>query len=484
MLSPIFESWTQDRSRAGNTDIAINLYPEHVDGPDGPAIGVLLGTPGYTPPLATVGTGPIRRTFTSSNGLLYVLSGNGFYSVDSEFIVTLLGTVGSATGPASIIESPTQILVVEGTGGWVWNFVNLTFTQVIPNGYSSIVNPTVAVYQDGFGLVNSQKSNIIYQTNYNDFSSFAVLNVVNNAFVQGNPQWIISMYDLKREVWIFKQKAIEIWINQGDPGFAFVPLQGVYPVVGCAAVRSVARLGDGLAWLGSSEQGTGVVYHALGYNAKPISTHAITAMIQSFPVISDATAYSYQMDQHYFYVLTFPSANITFVYDMATGKWHQRAAFSNGVFNREIANSFSFFNGQNVVGDSVNGNLYALSDSVFNENGAVRKWMRSWRALPPSAPAGIPMSFDQLQIFMETGVTVPSGLTPEIMLEWSDDGGYTFIGSVLVPAGQIGQTTWRVIQNRLGSTKIGTGLDRIFRISGVDPIRIAITGADVQGGPA
>ena len=94
------------------------------------------------------------------------------------------------------------------------------------------------------------------------------------------------------------------------------------------------------------------------------------------------------------------------------------------------------------------------------------------------------MSFDSLQILMQTGITVPAGTNPQIDLRFSDDGGYTWNGPFQMPAGQTGQTAWRVIQNRLGSTSLTRGLDRIWEISGNDPIGIQITGADWTGGPA
>ncbi len=487
--SPIFESFLQDRSRGGMADQCVNLYCEKIDGPNSPPIGAMYGTPGYTAPLVTVDGGPMRGFFTSNNGLLYAVSGNGLYSVNANYVATRLGTIASSAGPISMVESPTQILIVDGIGGWVWDFVAHTFTQVIPNATTADTGPNVAVYQDGFGIVNSAGSNQIYQSNYNDLSTFATLNggglgsTANNAFVQGNPQNVVTMYDFKREVWIFKQKAVEVWINQGTAGFSFAQLQGVYIPVGCIAAASVSRLGESLIWLGSDDQGGSMVYESSGYQAKPILTTALAAQIQNFPVQSDAIGNVYQTDGHYVYVLTFPSQNVSFGYDAVTGKWHQRASFSNGNMNRELGNCYGFFNDQNIVGDFVNGNIYALSDTAFTDNGAPRKWVRSWSAFPYGAEM-VPMSFDQLQILMETGVSVPSGTNPQIMLRWSDDGGYTWTDGVFMSAGKIGQTAWRVIQNRLGSTKIGTGLDRVFEISGVDPIRISITGASWEGGPS
>ena len=84
MRSPIFDSFNENRSKSGNNDICINLFPEKIlDGNAQPTINLLLGRPGLTAPLCTIGTGPVRGMFSSNNGLLYVVSGNGLYSVNT-----------------------------------------------------------------------------------------------------------------------------------------------------------------------------------------------------------------------------------------------------------------------------------------------------------------------------------------------------------------------------------------------------------------
>lgn len=481
MLSPLFDSYYEDRARSGLTDQCVNLYCGLVEGQKGKMIGALFSLPGKRL-LCTVGTGPIRAAKWANNGLLYVVSGNNLYSVTSAYVSTLLGSVGSNAGYAAIINSPTQIGVVDGTGMWVWNLNALTWTQVVPNT-TSCTNPTTAVYQDGFGIVNSN-DNQIYETNYNDLSTMVSGSPAtpNNAYVQNNAENVVTIFDLKEELWVFKRSDTEIWINQGSAGFSFVPLVGVSIPVGCAASASVAQLGESIAWLGGSEQGNGVVYMSVGYQARPITTDALSQRFQGFAVLSDAVAWGYQKDSHYFYVITFPTQGESWCYDLSTGKWHQRASFLNGSFARDWANCSVFFNGLNIIGDYKSGNLYALDDNVYDDAGTTRKWLRSWRALPASMPQA--MSFDSLQILMQTGITVPAGTNPQIMLRWSDDSGETWVGPFQVPMGKIGNTSWRAIQNRLGSTKIGTGLDRIWEISGTDPIGIKINGAEWTGGPA
>lgn len=484
-LSPIFSSFNQDRSRSGRTDLCINLYPEHNEGDDAPPIGLMLNAPGLTTPLAVVGAGPIRGVYRASNNKLYVVSGNKLYVVSTAWVATLIGTIGSSTGAVVMRDNPTQLTVVDGTGAWMVVKATNVFTQTIPSGSVSASSPTSIVYQDGFAIINSD-DNQVYQTSYNDMSTYATGGIANNAFIQGDPESVVSLFDMKREVWIFKNDAIEVWVNNGNPGFAFVQLQGVYLPIGCAAGASVAKLGTGMVWLGEDEDGCCAVYMSVGYEAKTISTHALAAKFQTFTTVSDAQAYSYQSGDHRFYVLTFPTEGYTYAYDLMTQKWHQRAYLNSntGELTRERANCHCWFNRKHVVGDFENGNLYALDDSTYTDNGAPRKWLRSWRALVPDQPVGLPMSFDELQVLMETGITIEPGTDPQVRLRWSDDGGFTWPGDILMAAGKIGETGWRVIARRLGSTKIGTGMDRIWEISSTEPIRVAVTGASWEGGPS
>jgi hypothetical protein len=485
MLSPVFDSFNQDRSRSGATDLSINLYPEHSDGDKGPEISLLLNAPGLTAPLVTAGAGPIRGAYRAANNVMYVCSGNALYAVSTLWVATLIGTIGTSTGPVQMIDNPTSVQVVDGAAGWLITKSNNALSQNIPQANVSAVSPYAAVYQDGFGLINST-DNQVYQSNNNDLSLYATNGVANNAYIQGNAENVVTMYDMKREVWIFKKDAVEVWVNNGNAGFAFIALQGVYIPVGCTAAASVSKLGNGMAWLGENEQGVATVYLSVGYEAKPITTYALAALFQGFTTVSDAQAYTYQSGDHQFYVLTFPTADVTYAYDLVTGKWHQRASMTaaTGRLHREIANCHCWFNKTHVVGDYVNGNLYGLSDTTYTDNGVARPWKRSWRALTPDNPVGVAMSFDELQVLMETGITTPDGTNPQITLRWSDDGGYTWPGQVLMEAGKPGETARRVIARRLGSTKIGTGLDRIWEISSTAPIRVAITGASWEGGPS
>lgn len=170
------------------------------------------------------------------------------------------------------------------------------------------------------------------------------------------------------------------------------------------AAYSVAKLDNSLFWLGADARGFGVVYRNQGYNALRVSTHAIEFAIQNYDVLTDAIAYTYQQEGHSFYVLTFPTVGKTWVYDVATGLWHERAGFKNGDFTRHRSNCQMNFNQDIIVGDFENGNIYALDLDVYSDGTGIQKWLRSWRALPQGANNYKRTAQHTLQLDAETGV--------------------------------------------------------------------------------
>ena len=245
----------------------------------------------------------------------------------------------------------------------------------------------------------------------------------------------------------------------------------------------MAKLDNTLFWLGNDPRGYGIVYRANGYQAQRVSTHAIEYAIQQYGDASNAIAYTYQQEGHAFYVLIFPTVDKTWVFDVSTGAWHERAGFENGFFTRHRSNCQTNFQNQTIVGDYLNGNIYAFDLDDYTDNGAVQKWVRSWRALGQGQNNLTRTAHHSLQLEIESGVGLNTGQgsDPQIMLRWSDDGGHTWSNQHWVSAGKIGQYFRRAIWRRLGmTTKLR---DRVYEISGTDPVKTVILGAQLIASP-
>lgn len=439
-------------------------------------------------------------------------------------------------------DNGTQIFIAADPAGYIYNTATDVFAQITDPDFPGA---SVVDYLDGYFVFIQPNSQKIWVTALLDGTSVDPLDFVS---AEGDPDNIVSMIVDHREVWVFGNNSTEVWYNAGLTDFPLVRVQGAFNELGCAARYSVAKMNNQVYWLGQDFRGTGIVYQANGYMGQRISTHAVEWQIQQYGDISDAVAFTYQQDGHSFYVLTFPSAPATWVYDAVTGAWHERAGWNNGQWARHRAQTQSFFNDETIVGDYENGNLYSYDLTVYSDNGGPQRWLRSWRALPqgqntlrrtaqhalqldcetgiglaqyPSYDAQdlaaedgalILAEYEQNDLITESGETLTTeandgfetladapnppydfvppvyltttsylsapGYDPQVMLRWSDDGGHTWSSEHWRSMGRIGAFGYRTIWRRLGMTlKIR---DRVYEVSGTDPVKLAIMGAELQ----
>lgn len=470
MHTPILGAAYVARSVNAADNRCINLFPEAVP-EGGKEPGFLNRCPGLRL-VATVGSGPIRGMWSHA-GIAYVVSGTEFYSLTSTYVATKIGDV-SGTGPVSMADNGTQLFIACNGPSYIYNYNTLGFGQVTDPDFPGAVN---VGYLDGYFVFNEPNSQRVWITSLLDGTSIDPLDF---ASAEGSPDGLVSLIVDHREVWLFGTDSTEVWYNSGDVDFPLSRIQGAYNEIGCVAPYSVAKLDNGIFWLGADARGQGIVYRANGYTGQRVSTHAIEFAIQNYGTISDAIAYTYQQEGHAFYVLVFPTAGKTWVYDVAVNAWHERAGFINGDFTRHRSNCQMAFNNVPHVGDFENGKVYTFDLQTYADDSQPQKWLRSWRALPTGQNNLKRTAHHSLQLDCETGVGLNSGQgsDPQVMLRWSDDGGHTWTGDRWVTMGGIGSYQVRAIWRRLGMTvKLR---DRVYEVSGSDPVKIVIMGAELQ----
>ncbi len=294
---------------------------------------------------------------------------------------------------------------------------------------------------------------------------------------------IVTMEENNRELWLIGERTSEVWYGSGiSSNFYFSRIPGVGPQIGCSAVASLTRLGSVLIWLAKNEQGENIIVTTAQYNWQRVSTHAVEHAISQYPVVSDAIGYAYEEEGHLFYMLTFPTADITWCLDYTTWTksqgqfgWHKRLSYNSdsGTFHRHRSNCFMDFGDVRIVGDYQNGLFYDMSRSYYTDNGsvlpAVRRSPHVWQKSSRQR-----VFFAQLQIEFTPGVGLQTGQgsNPQAMLRWSDDGGFTWGDERWTGIGRVGETRNRAVWYLLGYAR-----DRVWEMRFTDPVPRDIIGA-------
>ncbi len=467
-VGPAYEA----RSLNADAQQAINCFLE-MDNASPRAPIALYGTPGTVTEF-TLPTGPVRDGIVAG-GYLWCVAGNTVYRVDTAWNIATLGAIGTAAGEIGIASNGAQVIIVDGVGGWLVTVATSALAVVadadFPNGVRR------AAFQDGYfivtGLTGSQAM-YINQTAYDG----ATWDALDFASAEGSPDNTVGIISNHRELWPFGAKSAEVWVDSGGADFPFVRSGNAFIEQGCAAAGTIAKADNTLLWLGSNEQGAGVVYRADGYTPIRISTHAMERVFAGY-TLADAFSFTYQQEGHAFYVLTFPTDSKTWVYDVSTQQWHERAWMNpnTGALSRWRANCHVFFNGKHLVGDYENGKVYSLDlDTYTDDGGPILRRRRT----ACSEGLQLKLFYSMLQADMETGVgtSTGQGVNPLVMLRHSNDGGHTWSNERTASVGAIGEYGARVIFRRLGA-----GRNRCWELSMTDPVKWAIFGAVVEGEP-
>jgi len=406
MKTPILGSAYVARSINAADSRMVNLFPEVV--PEGGIEAAFLNRAPGLNFLQTVGTGPVRGLWAhQTNGVdFYVVSGTEVYKLTGLNATPIkLGNV-SGTGPVSIADNGGVIFFACDGPSYTYYEPTNSFDQITDVNFPGALTVAYLDTQFIFNEPNSQRIWSVDTINpaNGDYIYPLVFNALYFSSADGSPDGVVAINADHRQLWVFGTDSTEVWYNAGLANFPLTPIQGAFNEIGCVAAFSVAKLDNTLFWLGTDARGQGIVYRANGYAATRVSTHAIEYAIAQYGNLANALAYTYQQEGHSFYVLTFPSAKATWVYDVATQAWHQRAGWVNSEFTRHRSNCQCNFGGDIIVGDFENGNIYTFDLDVYADNGQIQKWLRSWRALSPGQNNLKRTSQHSLQLNCESGV--------------------------------------------------------------------------------
>lgn len=462
-LIPLFGLGVQGKSLPATAQLRVNLYYELQQHPDR-AVMVAYKTPGLESPFVDFGDTPVRGAIAppSSDFVFFVHRGT-LWQVNNAGTATSRGTLSTTTGKVGMSENGTQILIVDGTAGYIYNMSTLAFATIsdaqFPNGARS------CDWLDGFFLV--ELGNAFYPSDYNDGTAWPG----DFASAESNPDGILRIITSDDDVKLFGAQSIEFWGNTGAADFPFERIPGSTEKWGLAARESIATFDESFAFLAQNRQGQVIAAKLEGYRVRRISTHDLEAKWAAYTTFSDAVAYSYMLDGHPMYVVSFPTGGESWLYDGSTQGWTQLK--SHGLTRHRSELHVNYL-GRNLVTDYATGKVYRLSPDAFTDNGDPIRWEIIGRHVFDGMRK---MGVDAFQLDCETGVGLATGQgsDPQAMLRISHDGGRTWGTEKMRSMGKVGEYTRRVIWRKCGRAR-----DFTFWVAGSDPVKTAILGAGIK----
>lgn len=440
---------------SGDTRV-INMFPEEI-GVENRAPVQFLSIPGqsaFSTPVADPCRGMISVPET---GNIYSLHLSSLYKVNSAGTASRISVTVPGSSPAYMARNSAtnpEIAIVSAGAGYIFD-TNAETIQLLtlldePNSVTVLDGYFIFTFEDG----RFQISGI------NDGTSVDALDF---ATAEAKPDKLLRAFADRSELWLFGSEAIEIWTNTGASDFPFERLGGTFIDKGCGSPLSVASSDNAVHWVGND----GVVYRGAGYSPQRVSTHAVERAISDLSDMTTIKGYAYNERGHAFYVLT--CDEWTWVFDQATKVWHERKTYNHDDWAAwPYVRAFS----KHIVGDKHSGALRTLENDVYTEAGEV---IRCEIITPDMTAYPDKLAFHQLDV--ETNPAASLTETPQLMMQYSDDGGYTWSSERWAGTGAKGEYGALTRFTRLGTSGRG---GRRFKFAMTDNAAKSFLLADVK----
>lgn len=455
----------------------INLYMESSDA-DAKAQVALHSAPGNEG-WGDLSTDGIVRGQHKMGNRFFIMVGANLYEVTSSSFgtPTLRGVFSTTAGRVCISDNNGKLIIGDGLFWLIDPDSGVTTpAAILDDGMEQLIG-TFSAWLDGYTLYALEETDHPGRWRYSALNDPATVSGVDFLTAEGDPDANVALLTLNRQGVFLGERSVQFFYNSGGADNAFQPVSGAFQHMGCLCRWTAQLYASQVLFVGSNDDGAGVVWAIAdqGATATRVSTYAVEAAIREALKshnAEDFTAYTYDENGHRFYVLNLPT--ITWVFEAGIG-WHERARVNpdTGLLER-IRQDFSiYWQGKHRCGSYDTGAVYSQSKDLYSDDGD--PLLRRVETAHAHAN-GAWLVFNRLFIDLQAGVGLDgtgTGTDPQVMLQYSDDGGRSYSNETLTTSmGAIGATTTRVQFDRLGRSR-----DRVFRIGISDPVPVVMLAA-------
>jgi len=453
----------QGRSKNINSQRCINWFPT-ADKEGGKREVSLLNTPGLTEYHDFSVAAPVRALRVMGDNL-YAVVGATLYELTPAKAQDGKGELSSSEGQVFMADNGNQIVMADRLRGYLYEGGGEDFVKNIADVSSGFPGASSVTFQDGYFIASRPDTAQFWISSLNDGTSWSATDY---ATAEGKPDSLKSAFSFNHDLWLHGDKTTEVWYNSGNADFPFSRMGKGVLEVGIGAAASIAQSDEALFWFDDTRQAR----MAVGYNSRVISPPQLNYQFSTYVKVDDAAGYVFTIEGYTFYVLTFPTADKTWMYCQDTNFWNEWSSYPKS--GRHRSNCYAYFDGKHIVGDFENGKLYELDLDVYADDGNDIIRTRTTSSINQDRKR---LFFYSLEVEFESGVGLQSGQgsDPQAMLQWSNDGGHTWSNEVWADIGKVGRYKNRAIWRRLGS-----GRDYIFQLRVSDPVKAVVIGANAE----
>lgn len=480
MRMPLVGGAYKDKSLIASAQETINLYFEKNNNPQAPAPGTYYLFPGSSILGTPAAQDNTRCLYTTSLGTCYAVIGVNVYSVSVNGAMSFIGAIPDRESQVIMADNGLVAVLVDGVDGFAIDLATNNFGQVVD---AAFYGADYVAFLDTFFVFNRPDTNQFYislsMADYTMLTGGTGFDPLDIAAKSGSADIIVGIVTVHKELWLIGSLTTEIWIGTGAADFYFQLVQGAYIEHGCLAQFSIAYTDVVLFWIMQDKQGQFQIMMGAGYEVKNIATSYLIGLMSEMESVSDAIASVLQINNHAFYVVSFPTANLTFAYDLSENEWLRLSWLNedDGVLNRYRSQVFTAFNKQVIGGDWESGKLYVINPNLYTDfDGPILRRKTFFHSVGSNFERVNYLAFDADVEVGTTSITeadVENGTATEpiMNLSWSDDRGKTYGNAVQQGFGLQGDYLTTLSWNRLGQAR-----DRIFKLEWSADIKTSLLG--------
>jgi hypothetical protein len=463
-----------------------NFFVEVSESPGATAQASLSPTPGVQPFAIAPASGG-RAMFASvttsdpipsQEGRCFAVYGNRFVEVFANGTTIQRGVVAVDENPATIstngygsadTSGRGQLVVTSGGIAYCYELATDVLTQITTLSNDGVV-ATQGACVNGYFLIFDRNSSTMYMSFLLDGSRWDLSQYFQPSIIT-NP-WQAMAVSPFGQIILPGVTNGEIWYNAGTFPIPFAPdLSGLLSY-GCVATFSITVVGETVMWLAKTPDGGIQVMQLQGYRPQRVSTHALEFQGASYPRVNDAIGQAYTEQGHTFYLLTFPTANVTWGYDEKAPegrRWHKRGTWISEAsvyhYFRPVFHAFAF--NMHLMADRESARIYQMSSALPRD--VDDRVIRRLRQSPTVQNENMRIVLTWFELLLQTGIgqdAAPFGPPPTVMLRVSKDGGRTWGDERQASAGALGAYLTRVYWAR-----ITQGRQTTFEVTVSDAVR-------------